>query len=208
MELVYASLIGYALGCINPCFLIGKLKGIDVREFGSKNPGASNAKILFGWKYFFIVFLYDSTKAMISMFIAKALFPLNHQAFTLAGVAAIIGHMFPFYLKFKGGKGAASSVGFILALDWKAGLIALAISVGVSLIFNWIVLMTYTLAIFNPLYCYLNFPKEIYALIGLLFISFFMFKKHMVNIKKLINKKEIGINGNYVGTKIKAEIDK
>ena len=95
---ILSLIIGYIIGTINPGYLLGRIKGIDLREVGTRNPGTSNAWHELGKKYG----------------ILTGLLGLNSYFAQFSGMMAIIGHCFPFYLKFRGGKGVATSLGMIL----------------------------------------------------------------------------------------------
>jgi glycerol-3-phosphate acyltransferase PlsY len=117
--------IAYLLGSIPFGLLVGKAKGIDVRTAGSGNIGATNVGRLLGKKFFFLVFFLDLLKSFVPMLIASWLVhriaPQQRDArlyllWLLVGFAAVIGHMFSVFLKFKGGKGVATSAGVMLGL--------------------------------------------------------------------------------------------
>ena len=115
VRVVISALIGYLLGCISPSFLIGKRRGYDVRETGSKNAGASNTIIMAGKFAGVLVAVLDILKAAASWWIAAALFPELEFAGQIAGAACVLGHMFPVFLAFRGGKGFACLGGLALA---------------------------------------------------------------------------------------------
>lgn len=115
VRVVISALIGYLLGCISPSFLIGKRRGYDVRETGSKNAGASNTIIMAGKFAGVLVAVLDILKAAASWWIAAALFPELEFAGQIAGAACVLGHMFPVFLGFRGGKGFACLGGLALA---------------------------------------------------------------------------------------------
>jgi glycerol-3-phosphate acyltransferase PlsY len=106
-------LIGYGLGAILPAYLIGRVKGIDIREEGTKNPGTTNAFKVLGLKLAIPTAIYDTLKGLLAMLIA---YSMNaHFIFIqFSGIAAILGHLFPFYLKFRGGQGVATAAGMLL----------------------------------------------------------------------------------------------
>ena len=110
---ILSLVIGYLLGAILPAFLFGKLKGIDVREEGTKNPGTSNAFKVLGLQYAIPTALYDTLKGLIAMLIAFSL-GVNFIIWQIAGLMVIVGHVFPFYLKFRGGQGNATATGLLL----------------------------------------------------------------------------------------------
>ena len=118
MGYVIASLLGYLLGCSNLAYFISLARKYDIRRSGTGNLGASNATVLFGWKAGVAVAVHDAGKALLAVLLTKLLFPDLEYAGAAAGVAAVLGHNFPFYLNFKGGKGTASFVGLTLYIRW------------------------------------------------------------------------------------------
>lgn len=107
-------LIGYLIGSVSPAYILGKiLKGIDIREHGSKNAGTANVYHVLGLWPAVITAFYDVFKGLIAMLIAYLLKAPPIFVF-MSGIAAIIGHVFPFYLQFHGGLGVATSVGLLL----------------------------------------------------------------------------------------------
>lgn len=110
---ILSILIGYFLGGILPAFIFGKLKGIDIREEGTKNAGTSNAFKVLGLTYAIPTALYDTLKGLIAMLIAFSL-GADHIFIQISGLAAIVGHVFPFYLDFRGGQGNATATGILL----------------------------------------------------------------------------------------------
>ena len=110
---VLSILIGYVLGGILPAFIFGKIKGIDIREEGTKNAGTSNAFKVLGLSYAIPTALYDTLKGLLAMLIAYSL-GADFIFIQVSGLAAIVGHVFPFYLDFKGGQGNATATGLLL----------------------------------------------------------------------------------------------
>ncbi len=106
-------LIGYLLGSFLPAYFIGRIKGVDIRKVGSGNPGTMNTYHQLGLPAAAVTALYDALKGLASMGIAYALHAPAAFIY-LAGLFAVVGHMFPFYLGFRGGQGAAASVGMLL----------------------------------------------------------------------------------------------
>lgn len=113
--------IGYAFGLIQSAFIYGKLHGVDIRTVGSGNAGSTNALRAFGTKAGFTVLFFDALKTIAAILIMRFTLGLYYPAdvaliilYTTAGV--ILGHNFPFYLNFKGGKGMAATLGMVIAL--------------------------------------------------------------------------------------------
>lgn len=136
---------GYVLGCIHGSVLAQQLSGINLKETGIKNAGASNATIVLGKKYGALVALIDIGKGVFAVLVLRALLgnTFSEEAvwtlLFLAGAAVVLGHNFPFYMKFNGGKGTATVIGVLFALDWRVGLTGLVLFIGASLMSDYIV---------------------------------------------------------------------
>ena len=192
-NLVYLPIVlmGYLLGTSNMAVYLAALKGDDLRAHGSGNPGASNAMLLWGWKAGVIVGIHDIGKAVLAVYLAERLFPGVAFAGVAAGVACVIGHMFPFYLRFHGGKGFASYLGMTLALNWKFALgLCIAILI-ITLVTDYIVLGTITTVISFPAYCALT-HNVVMALI-LCIASGIIIYKHRGNLVRIAKGTEIGL---------------
>lgn len=112
--------VGYILGLFQVGYLYGKLHHIDIRKHGSGNAGATNTLRTLGWKAGLITLLGDAGKTMLAMLLAYLVFHNSYPEEVrllemYAGLGTVLGHNFPFYLKFKGGKGISCTAGFILA---------------------------------------------------------------------------------------------
>jgi len=200
MGYIIASLLGYVLGCSNLAYYISRAKKYDIRKSGTGNLGASNATVLFGWKAGISVALHDIGKAALAVMLAKLLFPELEYAGAAAGVSAVLGHIFPFYLKFKGGKGTASFFGLTLALNWKLALLAAVILMLATAITDYIVIGTFSTIVTVPVY--IGFFAHNLLLMAIICIaSFAIFWKHRENIGRLIRKEEIGLRSTIRGDK-------
>jgi len=200
MGYLIASLLGYILGCSNLAYYISRAAQKDIRKDGSGNLGASNATILFGWKAGVSVALHDIGKALLAVILAKALFPELEYVGAAAGVAAVLGHIFPFYLKFKGGKGTASFFGLTIALNWKLALAAFLILLLATIITDYIVIGTFSTIVTVPVY--IGFFAHNLILAAIVCIaSFTIFWKHRENIGRMLRKEEIGLRSTMRGDK-------
>lgn len=183
MKLILVVLIGYLLGSLSPSALIGKIKKVDLRKEGTKNLGASNTMFIFGKLFGALVMAFDIAKAFASVKIAELILPELAYAGILAGGAAVVGHVFPFYMKFKGGKGMASYGGMILALDPFLFLILFIITVALILIVNYGVAMPMSSGVMFPVLYGVRHPDPVCvsaaALVGALIIF-----KHASNVGK------------------------
>ena len=113
MQIIVCLILGYLIGMISPSALLSKLKHVNMKEEGTKNLGASNTLLVLGRGYGVLVMVVDIFKAFLAGKIAQWLFPELVAAGFLAGLGAVIGHVYPFYMHFKGGKGLACFGGMI-----------------------------------------------------------------------------------------------
>ena len=138
MSAVFACVaIGYLFGCVSPAWIISKIKNVDLQRKGSQNLGATNAFMFLGKSTGVFIMLFDIIKAFAAVKITKILFPMFAAAGAITGAAAIIGHIFPFYLGFRGGKGLACLGGTVLGLDWKLFVPLLIVGVTVAFLTNY-----------------------------------------------------------------------
>ena len=137
---------GYAVGCLHGSVVAQKISGVNLKETGVKNAGASNATIVLGKKFGALVAVIDIGKGagavlLMRYFTENATLPEEFVAslLFLTAAAAVIGHNFPFYMNFNGGKGTATIIGVLLAIDWRVGLIGFALFVIVALVTDFLV---------------------------------------------------------------------
>ena len=192
MIILLSLLISYLFGSINPSYFLGKwLKGIDVREKGDKNAGTINVGHVLGKSPAIFVAIFDLTKGLLAMYIAFLIgAPL--LVIYLAGIFSIIGHIFPFYLKFKGGQGAATAAGLLvysitlLFINGQMPLIILALLAGYTAIIAFIVHKSDLIAFFTLpfilfwvlFYTYKNFDLTI---LFITLIILFLFALNVFN---------------------------
>lgn len=198
MGYVIAILCAYLLGSSSMAFYLSKIKQVDIRSHGSGNLGASNATVLFGWGAGVLVALHDIGKGLAAVLLAKWLFPELEYVGAAAGVACVLGHIFPFYLKFKGGKGLASFLGMMAALDWKVALGIVVLLVVVTLVTDFIALGTISVSIAAPIGMWFTTHGVIIPLI-LAIATVVMLFKHRDNLVRIHNKTEIGLRSTAKG---------
>lgn len=160
---IICILIGYILGTLPTAFLLGKKQGIDIREYGSGNSGATNALRVMGKKAGAFVFVIDMLKAAAAFWISGYFFgEYSTAAAVYGGLGAIIGHCFPFYLKFKGGKGVACFVALILSIDPVMGATIIALGLSVLIFTRYVSLTSLTINALTPPFLFLyGFSTEI-----------------------------------------------
>ena len=190
MKYILCILIGYLIGAINPSYIIAKLRGFDIREKGSKNAGASNALILFGKVLGIGCALFDIAKATFAIWLCGKLFPELTYSFAVTGVACILGHVFPFYMNFKGGKGLACLGGMILAFDCRVFLIMLAAEIIVAIVTDYICFVPLTASAVFPIVYGIMRQDARGALIISLILPLMIYK-HKENLKRIKQKTEM-----------------
>lgn len=190
MKYVLCILIGYLIGAINPSYIIAKLRGFDIREKGSKNAGASNALILFGKVIGIGCALFDIAKATFAIWLCGKLFPELTYSFAVTGVACILGHVFPFYMNFKGGKGLACLGGMILAFDWRVFLVMLAAEIIVAIVTDYICFVPLTASAVFPI-VYGIMRRDVWGALITALILPLMLYKHKENLKRIKQKTEM-----------------
>ena len=128
---IWLLIIGYFIGNIETGYIFGKLNKMDIRNYGSGNAGATNTLRVLGAKAGLVVFLGDFCKSLIPCLVVRFIFrdnvSLSYIYMLYIGLGVVLGHNFPFYLGFKGGKGVASTAGIILALDIRIALVCLIV---------------------------------------------------------------------------------
>ena len=194
MQTIITILIGYAFGCIQAAYIISKMFGkMDIREHGSGNAGASNITTIMGVKYGVIVGLVDVLKGLFAVLVIKWIYPGSPDLAYLSGIMAILGHIFPFYMKFRGGKGVAALVGMMFGLDWKLGLLFVLLVAIPALLTDFIVIGSFTAFTALPIVTLILGYPIIFTLFGvcLTILSFYL---HRGNIQRIINKEETKIS--------------
>lgn len=126
LRILIAIVLGYFTGTFNPAYLIGKTRGFDIRETGTGNAGTTNAMYVLGKRAGLIVFASDVLKTILVMSLVAWIWPEPEYLMLLAGVSCFIGHAFPYYMDFKGGKGSACFLGMVIRISpWMIPLMVL-----------------------------------------------------------------------------------
>lgn len=225
IETVITVVVGYLLGSINFAILVtDSYSHTDIRKYGSGNAGMTNVMRSVGKKAGFITFFGDFAKGLISVLIGMFLFLMidSGGAFSqvldtslygsqewkiggyIGGTACVLGHIFPLYHEFKGGKGVATAAGMVVATDWRLVLILAAVFFGLFGIFRIISLSSVSIAAAYPITYFLvtyfvdygKSPEQftpvyfIITMLLVLIVAASVLLKHKENIKRLINGKE------------------
>ena len=184
-------LLAYLMGCSNMALYLSRYKGVDLRAAGSKNLGASNAMVLMGWGPGVIVAVHDIGKALLAVVLARHFGQGLPFIGAAAGVACVLGHMFPFFLRFRGGKGFASYLGMTLALNWKFALLVMVLVALVTFISDYIVVGTVTTVVLVP--AYMAFTHGLYFSAILCIATAAILIKHRENYVRIYRGTEIGL---------------
>ena len=202
---IVIGIIAYLIGSISFSVIISKkMAGFDVREKGSKNAGSTNVLRTVGKKAAVITLLCDVLKGVVAVLIAYIVgkFVDNVDRAILVQVAAlcvVIGHTFPIFFKFKGGKGVATSLGIVLLLNWQIGLICLVFALVLMILTRMVSLGSISAAILFPvltIFITENYLVEgNYIIFGILLAEFVVYN-HRANVKRILTGTENKLNFN------------
>lgn len=213
MERLICVMIGYVFGLLQTGYLYGKMHNIDIRKQGSGNAVTTNALRTMGWKAGVVTLLGDAFKCVFAVLLVRMIYKGTHGDMLpllamYAGMGAVLGHNYPFYMKFKGGKGIATTAGLLLSTTnaWMV-VICLAVFVGIVAGTKYVSVGSLAVVIlYLGEVVYLgqtgvygiaqNYLYEMYGIAAFLMLSAFF--KHRANIKRLLsgteNKLSVGKN--------------
>ena len=186
MEIFFIVIISYLLGSIPFGYLLTKIfLKKDIRKIGSGNIGATNAIRAGNKTLGYFTLMLDISKAVVPILIVKNYF---HEYIYISSLCVFLGHIFPVWLKFKGGKGVATYVGILFCINYLIGLTFIAIWFVVYLIFKFSSLSSLVSSLFVPIFYFYYYENQNYYFYIIMFILIFF--THRENIKRLINKTE------------------
>lgn len=214
MERLICVIIGYVFGLIQTGFFYGKAHHIDIRKHGSGNAGTTNALRTLGWKAGAVTFLGDCFKCVAAVVVVHLIYSKTYPDIMpllsmYAGMGAVLGHNYPFYLKFKGGKGIAATAGLIVSTNiWMAVicLVVFALVVGITRYVSLgslviVVLFVIEVVVYGQGGHFGLAAPRLYEMYGIvIFLMLSAFFKHRANIGRLLNGTE-----NKLGTKKKED---
>lgn len=197
-------IVGYFFGCFQTGYFVGRLNHIDIREYGSGNSGTTNTLRTLGTGAAVITFLGDAAKGLIAVNLARYIimpaFHVEGEAYLwlLTGFAVVLGHNFPFYLGFKGGKGIATTGGVIFAFHWQLGLLCALVFGAITAISKYVSLGSICMVLIIPFILYFNHPQDWKLVaVGCVFTGMAIWR-HRANIDRLMHGTE-----NKLGQKVK-----
>lgn len=182
----FSLMLGFLLGSIPFGYIVARLKGIDIRTFGSKNIGFSNVNRALGLLYGLPVLILDIAKGFVPTFFAEQLGLIT----VVVGLGAILGHSYAPWLSFRGGKGVATTIGVMLALIPFALLSGIGVFIIIVLIFSYISLASLSFAVSLPIFVYLLYRGETFILVLTVVVALLIIIRHKDNIIRLVNKNE------------------
>jgi glycerol-3-phosphate acyltransferase PlsY len=186
---IIAALVGYLLGGINSAIIVGKLSGVDVREHGSKNAGLTNAVRVLGKKKALFVLLGDVLKGVLACVFGIVLAPDTPSVMLLAGLMCVIGHNWPVYFGFKGGKGALTSVTVLFFADYRIAVILIGVFILLVALTRYVSLGSMTGAVLLPVFG-IVFRKGLDFFIFSMILAVMLVWRHRGNIQRLIKGEE------------------
>lgn len=204
---VILAIVCYLIGSINSSILISKLvTGKDIRESGSGNAGATNMLRTMGKKYAVITLIIDILKGVVAILLSMLAvsFGAGEASAYIAGVAVVLGHNFPVFFGFRGGKGVATSLGVILLLDWRIGLSVLAVALIIMATTRFVslgsILAAVLFMVIQIVVMCVTDTFDTVRLICVLILGILLIFRHRANIVRLIKGEE-----NKLGAKKKEE---
>lgn len=185
MHSLLSLVLGYFVGSLNPAKFVAKRHNIDLKEEGTGNLGATNTALVLGRKAGYFVLFFDMFKSFFSYKLAKLIFPHLAVAGVIACIGVILGHAFPVFNNFQGGKGLASFGGLVLAHDPLQFVILLTLGIVVAFVLNYGVYLAVTAAALFPVLSYLR-SGSFSMLLSTSTASAIVLLLHRVNIRRAI----------------------
>ena len=204
IRIIICVILGYAFGCISTGYLVGKIYKVDIRKYGSGNVGTTNALRTLGWKAGALTLVGDMLKAIIPILLTRYVIAggfdyADSQLLVLyTGLGVVLGHNYPFWLHFKGGKGIAATAGAMLSFDIRILPFALVVFGGAVALTRYVSLGSLLLAILFPCWVGYTNPGNYHMLIVSLLYTVSAIYTHRANIKRLLNGTE-----NKLGQRVK-----
>jgi len=204
LKIIICLVFGYIFGCFSTGYVVGKMNKVDIRKYGSGNVGSTNALRTLGAKAGAITLAGDALKAVIPMLMVRFLIFPEYEFMELmtlyTGFGVVVGHNYPFWLKFKGGKGIASTGGVMATFDPLIIPIAAPLFILVVAVTRYVSLGSLFVAVFFPVWIMIRHTGDLHMLMLSFAFMILAFFKHRGNIKRLMNGTE-----NKIGQRVKVE---
>ena len=196
LKIILGVIVSYLLGSIPTAYLFGRLRGLDIRQYGSGNVGATNAFRVLGKGLGTVVLLVDILKGVVATTMVADIFGLGDIGYRVVlGLVVVVGHNWTVFLQFKGGKGIATSLGVLIGLTIKIAafrpmlLISLLVWAAVFLLTGFVSLASIVAATILPFLAVMTDQPFAVITLGIIFCVFVVIR-HRLNIKRLLSGKE------------------
>lgn len=194
MDVVVVLLVSYLIGNVNPSILISKaIKNIDIREHNTKNAGASNTLVTLGFKWAALVAMIDIFKGFIVVYLVSQFYTDPVDLMVYAGLAVILGHIYPIFFQLKGGKGTATFFGLMLGLSAFVGLIFIIIFAASLFIFKYVTIATLIVVFLAPFYLLFFMEVHIITIVLMILFAFLSLFKHRSNLLNIYKHQETSV---------------
>ena len=189
MHTILSLGIGYLIGCLSPAAFVSKKKNVDLKKEGTKNLGATNTALVLGKKAGYFVLFFDMLKSIFSYKLARLLFPHLAVAGIIASIGVILGHCYPVFMNFQGGKGLAAFGGLVLAHDPLLFAILLSFGIFLAFLLNYGVYLAVSAAALFPILSYLR-SGDIHIFFATAVSGAIIMITHWTNLRRAITQED------------------
>ncbi|MCR5584357.1 MAG: glycerol-3-phosphate 1-O-acyltransferase PlsY [Lachnospiraceae bacterium] len=198
LQIIFCIIMGYVFGIFSSGYFIGKIYHVDVKSKGSGNLGTTNVLRVVGLKAGIITLIIDLGKTIIPMMLTRYLLFTQYAPFSdmsqllvlYTALGAVCGHLFPFYLKFRGGKGIACMGACMLIYDWRLAVIGLILFISILVFTRYMSLASLTASVLFPIFVGITSHGNLHMIIVTLLFTISAFYNHRANIVRLKNHNE------------------
>lgn len=181
---IVVALCAYLMGSFSTSYVISRIKKVDLKKTATRNLGASNTTVVLGWKFGVLVGAVDIAKGIAAVLLTRFFAPALPYIAYVAATCVVLGHIFPFYLKFRGGKGFATYIGAVAGLCFPFAVVLAVVIISMALITNYLVVGTFITVLSAPLFFCFTFG-DLYGALILAVASLVIIYKHRENIKHI-----------------------
>lgn len=175
------ALVAYLMGSFSTSYVVSRIKKVDLKKTATRNLGASNTTVVLGWKFGLLVGVVDIAKGIGAVLLTRFFAPDLPAIAYVAATCVTLGHIFPFYLKFRGGKGFATFIGSVAGLCFPFAVVLAVVIISLAFITNYLVVGTFITALSAPLFFYF-WRDDLAGAIILAIASLVIILKHRENI--------------------------
>ncbi|MBQ4451243.1 MAG: glycerol-3-phosphate 1-O-acyltransferase PlsY [Clostridia bacterium] len=192
-----SSLVGYLLGSFSTGVVVARLYGdVDIRNYGSGNVGMTNVMRTLGWVPSFLTLAGDALKGLLAAWLGRLI--AGEIGMHLGGLFAVVGHNWPVFFRFKGGKGMSTSLGYLIISDWRIALIEFTVQVTIVLATGLMSLASMITAILLPIITIIFWPGSAPYIVTAVILCALALYSHRENIKRLLAGRENKLNANKI----------